>query len=82
MKVNFTISFLQGTALQFFKPVLLGEAPDKPWLTDWDEFMVELQINFRLHDPVKDAEAELDHLQMKGSKRISKYNVEFNWIST
>ena len=81
MKVNFAILFLQGMALQFFKLVLLGEAPDEPWTTDWQEFMEELQINFSLHDPVADAEAELDHLTMKGSERISKYNVEFNRIS-
>ena len=37
-------------------------------------------MNFGLHNPVRDAEHQLDHLTMKDSQHITKYVVEFNWI--
>lgn len=81
VKVNFAILYLHGTALQFFKPILLGEVPAEAWLINWDLFVFELRNNFGPHDPVGDAEAEINCLHMKDSDRITKYNVEFNWIS-
>ena len=52
------------------------------WMENYKEFVLELQINFSPHDPVRDAEHQLNHLTMKDSQHITKYVVEFNWIAT
>ena len=52
------------------------------WMENYKEFVLELQINFGPHDPVGDAEHQLDHLTMKDSQYITKYMVKFNWITT
>ncbi|KIM57582.1 hypothetical protein SCLCIDRAFT_28685 [Scleroderma citrinum Foug A] len=59
-------------ALKWFKPDLLGmEDPDaRPlWMTSWREFVIELQTTFGPHDPVANAEHQLDHLRMKDTHR-------------
>ena len=35
------------------------------WMENYKEFVLELQMNFGLHDPVRDVEHQLDHLTMK-----------------
>jgi hypothetical protein len=77
-KVNYALSYLKGTALEWFEPGLMD--PDDPpsWLSDYAEFTIELQDNFGPHDPVGDAEAELEALRMKHDHRITKYAVQFN----
>ncbi|KAG6326000.1 hypothetical protein ID866_13089, partial [Astraeus odoratus] len=40
------------------------------------EFIIELQTTFGPHNLVADAEHELDHLQMKKSQHINKYEDE------
>ena len=67
-KVTFMQSYLRGMALEWFKPDLLGSGnPDsRPyWMDDWQEFVVELQTTFSPHDPIADAEHQLNHLCMK-----------------
>ncbi len=82
-KVLYAISYLKGTAFQWFEPGILGESGDEPaWLEDWLEFSRELRTNFGPHDPTGDAEAELDSLTMKNDARITKYVVEFNRLSS
>src|ERR1700730_3696536 len=81
-RVNFAISFLKGTALEWLEPAILGESAEEDWLEDWDLFLQELKTNFGLFDPTRDVEAEIDHLRMKDSHRVTKYNVEFNCLST
>ncbi|KAG6326414.1 hypothetical protein ID866_12675, partial [Astraeus odoratus] len=54
--------------LQWFEPDLLSDSDpnDCPlWMDDWKEFVIELQTTFGPHNPVTDAEHELDCLQMK-----------------
>ena len=68
-------------ALEWFEPDLLGtlDAYDRPlWMDNWREFITELQLQFGLHDPIRDAEHQLDNLQMKDMQRIVRYIVEFN----
>ena len=72
-------------ALEWFKPDLLGmEDPDaRPlWITSWREFVIELQTTFGPHDPVADAEHQLDHLCMKDTHRVNRYVVNFNRITS
>ena len=52
------------------------------WMEKYKEFVLELQMNFGLHNPVGDVQHQLDHLTMKDGQRITKYMLEFNWIMT
>src|ERR1700731_812562 len=81
-RVIFTVSFLKGTALEWLEPAILRESAEEDWLEDWDLFLWELKTNFSLFDPTRDVEAEIDHLRMKDSHHVTKYNVEFNCLST
>ncbi|KAG6325782.1 hypothetical protein ID866_13307, partial [Astraeus odoratus] len=55
-------------ALEWFEPDLLSSSNPGShplWMDDWTEFVIELQSTFSPHNPVADAENQLDHLQMK-----------------
>ena len=80
-KVTFAQSYLKGIALEWFKPHLL--LMDNPnlcpfWMENYKEFVLELQMNFGLYNPVRDVEHQLNHLTMKDGQHITKYVVEFN----
>jgi hypothetical protein len=80
-KVIFALSYLRGTALEYFEPQLL-DANDTPlWLDDWEEFVSTLRTQFGPIDPTGDAESGIDHLKMHDNQRIIKYNVEFNKLA-
>ncbi|KAG6326545.1 hypothetical protein ID866_12544, partial [Astraeus odoratus] len=67
-KVVFAQSYLKGMALEWFEPDLLSSSNPRScplWMDDWTEFVIELQSTFSSHNPVTDAENQLDHLQMK-----------------
>ena len=84
-KVTFAQSYLKGMALKWFElDLLLMEDPAlcPLWMDNFREFVLELQTNFGPHDPVGDAEHQLDHLSMKDSQHITKYVVEFNRIAS
>ena len=73
-KVTYAQSYLKGMALKWFKPDLLGFTdPDACpyWMSDWQEFVIELQTTFGPHDPVADTEHQLNHLRMKDTHRIT-----------
>ncbi|KAG6326204.1 hypothetical protein ID866_12885, partial [Astraeus odoratus] len=74
-KVGFALSFLKGIALAWFEPDLLNAIPgaEPAWANDYSEFVIELTTNFGPHDPVGDAEHQLDNLSMKDSNHINKY---------
>ena len=83
-KVTFTQSYLKGIALEWFKPDLLnsGNPQARPiWMDNYQQFVQELQSNFGLHNPVGDAEHQLDNLSMKDRQKINKYVVEFNHLA-
>ncbi|KAG6329376.1 hypothetical protein ID866_9713 [Astraeus odoratus] len=83
-KVGFALSFLKGITLTWFKPDLLDDTPgtDPTWIDDYSEFIIELTTNFGPHNPVSNAEHQLDNLSMKDSSCISKYIVKFNCLTT
>jgi hypothetical protein len=86
-KVNYALSYLKGTTLEWFEPTLLqiqyNDTFDIPlWYSDYAAFISELQINFGPHDPIGDTEAELEVLEMCDNQHISKYLIEFNKLST
>jgi hypothetical protein len=77
-KVTFALSYLRGTALEYFEPSILDsdEVPD--WMDNWSAFIRTLRIQFGLIDPTADAEDGIDNLKMHDNQHIVKYNVEFN----
>jgi hypothetical protein len=82
-KVNYALSFLKGTALEWFEPgiVLRGSPVEPGWLTNWHSFTYELRTNFGPHDPVREAESEMERLHQREGDHITKYNVAFFRLS-
>jgi len=79
IKVSFTLSYLSGTARQWFQTLMEAE-PDwslLPWLHDFALFLLELEDNFGVLDPVNEAAEEIENLIMASNSQISKYNVDF-----
>ena len=62
-KVTFALSYLKGTALDWFKP-LLTSSLNLAWLDDYSNFISELRKNFRPHDPEGEAKANLENLRI------------------
>jgi len=84
-KVTFAQSYLKGMTLEWFEPDLLnsGNPADRPhWMDSWVHFIAELQSTFGPHDPVADAEHQLEHLQMKDSYCVTRYIVDFNCLAS
>ena len=80
-KITFTQSYLKGMALEWFKLDLLntGDLANCPcWMDNWIAFIAELQSTFGLHNPVADAEHQLNHLQMKDGHHVTWYIMDFN----
>ena len=82
-KVNFTLSYLQDVAQEWFEPGISGELDDIPdWIDNWDLVVDELQTNFGPFDQVGDIKCELVNLHMKNDQQISEYLVQFNSLSS
>ena len=82
-KVNYTLSFLNRTALDYFEPYLMDNPDQEPtWLNNYDGFIEELMINFGLYNQVADAEVELEQLVMKDNHKATKFFINFYRIST
>ena len=74
-KVTFALTYLHGTALNFFEPALSG-------LDDWSTFVHILCAQFGPIDPTADAEDSIDNLKMQDNQCILKYNIDFNRLAT
>jgi len=84
-KVTFAQSYLKGMTLEWFEPDLLnsGDPADRPrWMDSWVHFVAELQSTFGPHDPIADAEHQLEHLRMKDAHRVTRYIVDFNRLAS
>ena len=80
-KVTFMLSYLRGTALEFFEPSLLDSDEIPDWLDDWPNFVQTLCTQFGPIDPTADAEDGIDNLKMHDNQHIVKYNIEFNCLT-
>lgn len=80
-KVTFALSYLRGTALEYFEPSLLDSDDVPDWLDDWSAFVNTLRKQFGPIDPTADAENGIDNLKMQDNQHIVKYNVEFNRLA-
>jgi len=84
-KVTFAQSYLKGMTLEWFEPDLLnsGDPADRPrWMDSWVHFVGELQSTFGPHDPIADAEHQLEHLWMKDAHHVMWYIVDFNRLAS
>ena len=80
-KITFAQSYLKGMALEWFEPDLLdtGDPANRLcWMDNWIAFIAELQSTFGPHNPVADAEHQLNHLQMKDGHHVTWYIMDFN----
>jgi Retrotransposon gag protein len=80
-KVAFALSYLKGTALDYFEPTLMDPDENPIWSTDYSEFTSELWTNFGPFNPEADAKNELDRLRMKDNQKIAKYIVSFQQLA-
>ena len=69
-KVNFALSYLRGTALDYFEPTLTESIETPNWLKDWPGFVRILKLQFRPIDPTGDAASRIDHLKMQDNQHI------------
>ena len=76
-KVTFALSYLKGTALDWFEP-LLTSGLNPAWLDNYSNFVLELRKNFGPHNPEGEAEADLENLRMPDNQCIVKYLIDFN----
>jgi Retrotransposon gag protein len=82
-KIQYAISYLSGSALQYFEPAILGKVTPEPvWLRDWDAFKDELQMNFSPYDNAAQAEIELEKIVMKEHHKVARYFIAFSRAST
>jgi hypothetical protein len=81
-KVNFAMSFLTGSALEWFSSELsqaIDEDLELPaWYTSYPRFAAELKSTFGPRDPTNDATNALENLRYKDSGKAVRYTVEFN----
>jgi len=85
------MTYLSSVAQDWFEVVLQQEdlSYTQPWLFTWHLFVEELQVHFRLSDPVEDATNLINNLHIKPGDKIATYNMEFmqyavqlNWGDT
>lgn len=83
-RVTYALSYLKGTALQWFEPYLLEGPSDEPpiFMSDFQAFREELWVNFGPYDASGAAEHELRDLQMANSDHIGAYITEFSRLAT
>ncbi|PPQ86309.1 hypothetical protein CVT24_006444 [Panaeolus cyanescens] len=82
-KVNFAISYLSGTALDWFEPGIMAKINGQrcpKWVYDYSEFVRILKQQFGPWDPEEDAEEQLENLTMGEKADINVYQTEFSRI--
>ena len=80
-KVNFTLSYLCGTALELFEPTILDSSETPNWSHDWSTFVRTLRAHFGPVDPSSDAADDIANLKMSKNHQIVKYIVKFNHLA-
>jgi hypothetical protein len=81
-KVNFALSYLHGTALEYFEPSILDSDEDPDWMDNWSAFICTLHVQFGPINPTAVTEDCINNLKMHDNQHIIKYNREFNQLVT
>ena len=76
------LSFLKGTALDYFKPSLMDPYANPAWANNYAELVSELWTNFSLFDIEADAENELEWLKIHDNQKVANYIVSFQQLSS
>ncbi|KAJ3924701.1 MAG: hypothetical protein NXY57DRAFT_1033658, partial [Lentinula lateritia] len=73
-KVNYTLSYLSGSAKEWFVPDILDPDLDSlpAWTSSFMALVKELQDNFGVYDAQGEAEDALGNLKMKETENIRK----------
>ena len=78
VKITYAVSWLKGTAQQWYELNLSLEDFDLPeYAFRWSAFKEALKTTFGEPDPISSASHKLDNLRMQDHHHITKYNVEF-----
>ena len=82
-KISYTLSFLSGSAKEWFEPDLIDPDPIDPpaWMFNYAALVDELVDNFSAYDLEGDAEDSLGELQMQDSDQVHKYIIQFNSLA-
>jgi hypothetical protein len=82
VKYIYILSFLKGTALDYFDSLLIEDLANEPrWLTNLEYFTEELYIYFGPYDQQAKAKIKLEQLVMKDNPKVAKFFVDFYRIS-
>src|ERR1700726_5116963 len=76
-KINYVLSYLRGFALEWFEPMIL-DGEDHPVLSNYKLFTAQLTENFGPYNAIREAEFELECLQMREDQKLTKYTISFN----
>jgi len=83
LKVNYSLSFLKGTTLDYFKLYVANDPENEPtWLNDYELFIKELLINFGPYNMMDDVEVELEQLIMKENHKATKFFIDFYQLAS
>ena len=82
-KVSYTLSYLGGTAKEWFEPDILDPDPNDPpaWMSSFKYLVQELTENFGMYDMEGDAEERLGALRMRENDQVRKYIIRFNTLA-
>ena len=81
-KVAYALSYLSGTAQEWFQPyILVPEDPPALWTYDWPTFKEYLEQIFGEPDAEGRAEIDLNNLHMKETHTVARYTTDFNSIA-
>ena len=80
-KVNYTLFFLKGIALDYFKLSLMDPHANPAWSDNYNKLLSKLQMNFSPFNIEADAENELEWLKICHNQKVAKYIVSFQQLS-
>ena len=81
-KVNYMLSFLKGTALDYFEPSLMDLHTNPAWSDNYNKLVSKLWTNFSPFNIEANAENELEQLKMHYNQKVAKYTVSFQQLSS
>lgn len=78
-KISYTLSYLGGTAREYFEPDILNPDPNNApaWVYRFEDLVAELSKNFGVYDAEGEAEDKLGNLRMKETDTALKYMTKF-----
>ena len=79
--MTYALSYLKGTALEWFELGLLDHLDESNWVSDFSKFEDKLKMNFGVYDLVGNAEVRLETLTMRDDKPCAVYLFKFQKLA-